>query len=115
MTKLRRFIQWIIGLFRKEQPGISMDFYQFQYVEGFPYHFKELTIYIDHDELGYNSAMCNCPCGCGDLIELNLIPPIRPLWHISEIKKRATVAPSVNKTGGCNSHFYIRDGVVIWI
>lgn len=50
-----------------------------------------------------------CPCGCEDRIE---VPIDSSGWHVSG-GDSPTVAPSFyNK---CNSHYFIRDGRVMWI
>lgn len=57
-----------------------------------------------------------CPCGCGDVIELLLLPNVKPRWDIEiNCLGRPTLSPSVWKRTGCMSHFWIRDGKVIWV
>ena len=57
-----------------------------------------------------------CPCGCGDLIELNLLPETRPRWSVTEHwDGTISVRPSVWRTEGCRSHFWIRQGVIQWV
>lgn len=57
-----------------------------------------------------------CPCGCGDTIELPLLPNVRPRWDIHvDATHHPTLTPSVWKTNGCKSHFWVRDGKVIWV
>ena len=57
-----------------------------------------------------------CPCGCGEAIELLLPAFIEPHWSLTvdEIG-RPTLAPSVWRNEGCKSHFFVRDGRVIWV
>lgn len=56
-----------------------------------------------------------CPCGCGETIELALLPVVVPRWELSIDKKgRPTLSPSVWKKSGCRSHFWLRRGVVQW-
>jgi len=61
------------------------------------------------------SVGLRCPCGCGDTIELLLLPGVKPRWDIDidEIG-RPTVSPSVWKATGCKSHFWVRTGRVVW-
>lgn len=60
-------------------------------------------------------AAMMCPCGCGEVLYMNLNPQSRPLWRV-EIHRDHTVSlfPSVNRTVGCHSHFYVRKGEVQW-
>lgn len=57
-----------------------------------------------------------CPCGCGDVIELLLLPDVTPRWDIQiDQHGRPTLSPSVWRRTGCRSHFWLRDGRVIWV
>ena len=39
-----------------------------------------------------------CPCGCGALIELNLLPEVRPSWQVKQRWDRTvSLYPSVNR------------------
>jgi hypothetical protein len=55
-----------------------------------------------------------CPCRCGSLIELNLVPPGRPCWMLNEGAEGPTLFPSVWRKTGCRSHFWVRDGRIAW-
>lgn len=57
----------------------------------------------------------HCPCGCGDVIELLLLPDADPHWTLAvDHIGRPTLHPSVWKNMGCKSHFWLRQGRVIW-
>jgi len=57
-----------------------------------------------------------CPCGCGKRLELLLIEEAKPNWSISIRKgNKPTLHPSIWLKGGCKSHFWIRNGRVIWV
>ncbi|WP_145650035.1 DUF6527 family protein [Pseudoduganella lurida] len=55
-----------------------------------------------------------CPCGCFRTIELLLIPDATPHWVLTINKERPTLSPSVWLKTGCRSHFWVRDGKIIW-
>lgn len=56
-----------------------------------------------------------CPCGCGDVIELMLIPEATPHWRlIIGTDKKPSLKPSVWRNTGCRSHFWLRGGSVEW-
>lgn len=56
-----------------------------------------------------------CPCGCGSIIELNLLTDERPVWHATiEADKTLTLKPSVWRHVGCRSHFIMRRGRIVW-
>jgi hypothetical protein len=56
-------------------------------------------------------VVLSCPCGCGATICLNLLPDDSPRWALTE---GPTLTPSIMRTSGCRSHFYIRNGEIIW-
>jgi hypothetical protein len=56
-----------------------------------------------------------CPCGCGQRLELLVLDGVKPRWdfHLNRAGY-VTVHPSVWLTTGCRSHFWLRNGKVIW-
>ncbi len=57
-----------------------------------------------------------CPCGCNSIIHLNLLEDAEPRWKYSlTSKKRVTISPSIWRTKGCKSHFFIRKSRVNWV
>lgn len=60
-------------------------------------------------------AGLRCPCGCGDIIELLVVPEAKPRWDIRVDRQRLpTLSPSVWRQTGCCSHFWLRSGRVEW-
>lgn len=76
-------------------------------------------------------AVFLCPCGCGDPVWLNLAEGVRPKWTVNKypIKKSAVgpsvfsgddssmsfdLSPSVHRSVGCKSHFFLKAGEVEW-
>lgn len=56
-----------------------------------------------------------CPCGCEERIELTLMNGVSPRWDlIVDEMNRPTLKPSVYKQSGCRSHFWVREGKIIW-
>ncbi|MCW3110416.1 MAG: hypothetical protein JWQ09_4922 [Segetibacter sp.] len=60
-------------------------------------------------------ATFKCPCGCKKTIQLNLLEGASPQWSYTIKKRKITIKPSVWRTGGCKSHFFIRDGKIRWV
>lgn len=60
-------------------------------------------------------AVMVCPCGCGSDIHLNLLREVRPhwAWEIGPLDE-VTLHPSVWKTQGCRSHFFVYKGRIKW-
>jgi len=61
------------------------------------------------------SAAFLCPCGCGELVQLSLLPDDKPSWIASGATGGlASLHPSIWRIRGCRSHFFIKEGKVIW-
>lgn len=57
-----------------------------------------------------------CPCGCGSLIEVNLLPEGDPSWKATpNWDSSISLHPSVWRKVGCKSHFWIKQGLVKWV
>ncbi|MFD1874521.1 DUF6527 family protein [Hymenobacter bucti] len=57
-----------------------------------------------------------CPCNCGQFIELSLLPTTKPRWKLAVHANEDTVSlrPSVWRTVGCRSHFFLTNGLIKW-
>lgn len=61
------------------------------------------------------SVGLRCPCGCGTTLEMMLLRGVRPRWDLSiDAKGHPTLRPSVWLKSGCRSHFWLRDGRIVW-
>jgi Family of unknown function (DUF6527) len=50
-----------------------------------------------------------CPCGCGEVVSVNLMPGKERAWTLDYDSKRGlSLWPSVWLTTGCQSHFLLR-------
>lgn len=84
-------------------------------VEEFPDRFEREKIYLAGEGNNLWGAAMVCPCGCGAVIELNLLTQVRPCWSVQQHPDETiTLAPSVWRQKGCRSHFLIRRGRIIW-
>lgn len=56
-----------------------------------------------------------CPCGCKDKIVLPVNSFTEPRWKIKVVnKKTPTLSPSIWRSAGCKSHFFLRQGRIEW-
>lgn len=109
-TKLDRLRGWRRPSRRKRRPSI-----RYERVEEFPDRLKASTFYVAGEERYPWAAAMLCPCGCGDVIELNLLEQASPYWSIRQNSDGTiTLIPSVWRTKGCRSHFLIRDSCIDW-
>lgn len=73
------------------------------------------VIYLVGDRPTPWSAALLCPCGCGALIQLSLLPNDRPCWRAQRhFDGTISLYPSVWRNKGCYSHFIVRNGRVLW-
>lgn len=74
------------------------------------------TVYVVRRQAAPRWTMFHCPCGCGDVITLSLQETHDPRWSLEFTDSgRTSFHPSVWKTTGCRSHFWIKDGRVLWV
>lgn len=56
-----------------------------------------------------------CPCGCGDTVEVSLLPDAEPRWSLTEHGDTTiSLKPSIWRRSGCKSHFFLRRGKIEW-
>lgn len=92
-----RIAKYDIALESEETPDILED--------GAMYHNTDFDIVI-----------FLCPCGCREKIYASLARSgrERPMWTLKKEGGCFTLSPSINRTAGCKSHFFIERGHVRW-
>jgi hypothetical protein len=103
---------WFVSRFA----SFSRVRYRFEEVHGaFPPKLRPSTLYVlKEDGIPWQAAMI-CPCGCRATLELNLLSDERPMWRYSiNAKRYPSLHPSVWRQVGCRSHFFLREGRIIW-
>ena len=98
--------QWLL---RKPLPRWTV------WVTDLPERLYPNRIYVagEGDYLWY-VAMC-CPCDCGATLYMSLMPEGYPKWQLTQHRDGTiTLHPSVWRTIGCRSHFFLREGLVQW-
>lgn len=110
MKLLRAIWRWFCELFRRQQKP-----YLVVISEDLPDGLRERTLYLVGTDPHFWMAAMLCPCGCGETIELNLAPPARPRWSVRRNPDQTvTVHPSIWRSRGCTSHFWLRGGLITW-
>lgn len=72
------------------------------------------TVFVQGEDGQDWHAAFFCPCGCNDLIYLNLLPNRRPRSRIKRgLNGLPTITPSVWRTAKCRAHFIVRNGRVL--
>lgn len=60
-------------------------------------------------------ALLQCPCGCNAVITLSLQQVHIPHWSLTRSPSNLpNLYPSVWRDIGCYSHFWIKDGRILW-
>ena len=103
--------KWLpVPLRRTSQPRL-----QYERVDEFPDLLRPSTLYVAGEEPHMWAAALLCPCGCGDVIELNLLGQARPCWSVRQHRDGSvTLTPSVWRRKGCRSHFFVRNSRIAW-
>ena len=85
-------------------------------VEDLPEQFRAGEIYLIGENGHFWCATMLCPCRCGEVIQLNLVAGTRPVWtcELDSDTQAITLRPSIWRTAGCRSHFFLRLGRVQW-
>jgi hypothetical protein len=84
--------------------------WNYLFVADIPSAIVDKKIYL----VGEKNIWCllfKCPCGCGELIQLNTLDDQGPSWSY-QIKGNLTIRPSIRRIKGCGSHFLIISGRV---
>lgn len=89
--------------------------FSYEIVNEFPAIFKPDIVYIEGQKKQYWSAAFICPCGCRDVIYLNLLSNSNPAWTVRlHWHNCISIKPSVWRKVGCRSHFVLRKGKIRW-
>lgn len=59
----------------------------------------------------YKAAVHTCCCGCGAKV---ITPLSREEWQVQETARGVSVSPSIGNARPCRSHYWIREGRVLW-
>lgn len=107
--KIRSFILRLFEWF-----GLRENSYRIQRVPELPDNPRPFVIYAIGDPDAWLAAFV-CPCGCGHLIQLSLLQGDSPRWSLrTDRAGRVSISPSVWRSLGCQAHFFVRDGEIIW-
>nr|WP_081710834.1 MULTISPECIES: DUF6527 family protein [unclassified Afipia] len=83
--------------------------------EALPKKLKRRALYVVQEDGFEEQAAMICPCGCRSILHMNLLPDERPCWRVTRHDDgTATLNPSVWRKKECGSHFWFRNGRVLW-
>ena len=108
-------LRWIINFFSWLKRLLNRS-YRSCLVNGeLPDKLRPKRVYIVEEDGYREHASMVCPCGCQQVLHMNLLPDERPCWKITEHSNGAvSLHPSVWRQKGCRSHFWLRNGHIHW-
>ena len=107
---LARWLAWKPQFFRRKP-----KLYRVARVDEFPDSLESHKVYLSGEGEHLWAAAMICPCGCCEVIELNLLKKVRPCWSVVEPPDGSiSLMPSVWRQKGCKSHFFVRNGRIDW-
>ncbi len=106
----KKMFTWLISYFTRKQK------YRSEKVEELPDALLSNTIYIVGEERHIWFVAMKCPCGCEETLYMNTQKESSPSWSLTEGSNKKTISlyPSVWRKVGCKSHFFLRNGSIIW-
>lgn len=109
MLLFRNIYSWGIRLF-------FPDSYFALWFDEIPDKVQRNTVYIEGCSKSPDFAALICPCGCNERISLSLLKCSRSSWSVSiDIFGRVSLNPSIWRTKGCKSHFFLKNGKIVWV
>ncbi|MGC4041995.1 MAG: DUF6527 family protein [Flavobacterium sp.] len=97
-------------------PPETTSFYHVEVAEDLPEIMADNSIFVIQDGNEPELLAFKCPCGCQENILLNLLGDTSPQWHFRVTDHGIiNVHPSIWRTVGCKSHFWIIEGNVKWV
>lgn len=106
-------MSWIRRIFDKTRSRFKPS-YRWVLAEVVPEKFHQHTVYLVGEGEPWQAAFL-CPCGCGARIQLSLVRDDQPRWDFTaHSDRKITLHPSVWRKSGCQSHFFLREGRILW-
>lgn len=112
-------MEWLANLIRRGLAWLKTRFarrYKTRWVHDIlPRVLNAHTVYVVQDEDVLWQVSFVCPCGCNEILHMNLISDEHPYWRITEHSDSTiSLSPSVWRQKGCRSHFWLRHGKIEW-
>ncbi len=114
--KLIRFFRRIAGLIFAIAPRHTFKDIEYKYMfkDDVPDKLKDNTIYFIGEDPNFYQFVMLCPCKCGNILHMNLVPDTKPVWSYTFNHDKVSFSPSVHRKIGCESHFFIKNSRILW-
>ena len=105
-----RIWAWILSWFVRPIHPLKTLF-----VEELPEFLNPKAIYVIGEGSHRWFVAMACPCGCHATLEVSLLHEAIPRWTLIE-HSNGTISlnPSIWRTVGCRSHFFLQQGKIKW-
>jgi len=86
------------------------------YLEELPDKPDAKTVYVLGEGENRWFVSLLCPCGCGAMHQMSLMPADKPHWRLVVHENDGTISiePSVWRHTGCHSHFFLHRSRIEW-
>ncbi len=111
---VRKIAAWFIPARFNKRKSSDVDDIQSILVEDPPDRVEAGLLYLIGDAGQWWLAILQCPCGCSADIQLPMSVGADPCWRVSGSNDKPSLWPSVHRTIGCRSHFFLRRGKIEW-
>jgi hypothetical protein len=111
MKILSKPVKWLQDKYRQ----LYLVQFKTETISEVPSVVSKQTVFIIKDGAKADSLVFKCPCGCDADIYLNLLKDTRPNWNYYITRGKITISPSVWRTIGCESHFFIQGSKIVWM
>lgn len=106
-----------LGFFTKWfKPKQHLVVYKLVVLSDLPNRLKNDVLYVVEEDGFQEQAAMICPCGCGQVLHMNLLDDERPCWEVTvNADLTPSLHPSVWRQVGCKSHFWFKNGKVQFV
>lgn len=109
MTQFKKWLLKVWGCIEPKRKIIVFD------ADTPPERLKSKHLHLANEDGEDWAVALRCPCGCGDRLELMLIPEAKPRWRLeTNAKGHPSLKPSVSRKTKCKSHFWVKNGRIRW-
>lgn len=83
--------------------------------EFLPDRLDRKALYIVQEDNYTEQAAMICPCGCRQVLHMNMLPDERPCWSLRKHTNGShSLHPSIWRNKGCHSHFWFSNNRIHW-
>jgi len=111
---VNNFEFFCLSLWRRGRAWLGKP-YMTELTDEMPDKFLPATVYLVGEGEHFWHASMICPCGCRQVLHMNLQADSRPLWQvIRHADGTISLHPSIWRQKGCCAHFWFRNGAIQW-